>query len=91
MRGVSKMTFKKWIFTFHAKRRMQERDITPGEIEKVVMEADDILRQRDKLIVVKNLKGRNDNAIAVVLAPSRTLKQEDLWIIVTVMVNFRMS
>ena len=86
---VSQKVFKKWIFTFHAKERMWQRRITPEEIKEVVTKPDEILHQKDKLIIVKNVEGRNDNAIAVVLAPSSgTLKQEDLWVIVTVMVNF---
>ncbi len=79
---LKKMTIK---YRSHAVERMIQRSITPTEVMLVLNEPDGMIKQtQDKYIYYKNLKGREDNAVAAVTLS----KTKNSFEILTVMVNF---
>ena len=77
---------KKWKLTSHASQRIKERNISMHEIEEIINSPDEILIQGTKYILAKNLKNRKDNMIATVVIEK---KEHNLWLIITVMINFQ--
>ena len=73
-------------FLPHAVERMQERKISPSEVELILSSPDGRIRQsRDKEIFYKKLPGRDDNLVAAV-AVNKSYK--NVIEVITVMVNF---
>ena len=72
-------------YSSHAVARMMQRQISTQEVEILLSEPDGTIRQSmDKLIAYKKIKGRKDNALAVVAVE----KGVGLFEVVTVMSNF---
>ncbi len=76
---------KKWFLSPHAAERMQERNISVAELEKVLTLPDEVIKQGPKWIYVKMIKHRKDNLLAAVVLE----KKEGLWLVITLMVNFQ--
>ena len=68
----------------HAVERMSQRRISAQDVDSILANPDGLIRQsRDKVIAHKEIKGRQDNSVAVV-----ALEGEGAWEVITVMVNF---
>ncbi|MDE0365610.1 MAG: DUF4258 domain-containing protein [Gammaproteobacteria bacterium] len=68
----------------HAVERMIQRGIAPHDVEDILGNPDEVIRQSmDKVIVYKHIEGRIDNSIAVV-----AVEGIQAWEVITVMVNF---
>ncbi|MBC7743230.1 MAG: DUF4258 domain-containing protein [Bdellovibrionaceae bacterium] len=76
---------KKWVLSPHAAARIIERKISIDEMNLIFTEPDFVLHQGPKYIFSKSLMKRSDNYIAAVIIE----KKEDLWLVITVMVNFQ--
>lgn len=76
---------KNWVLTPHAAERINERNLSLNEIESVLKQPDLIKEQGPKFIFSKSLKNRKDNMIACVVLEK---KNNNLWIVITVMHNF---
>ena len=75
-------------YTDHAVRRMQERKISPDEVELIIRKPDGVIEQsNDKSIFFKKIKRRNDNMIAAVTV----LRAKTLYEVITVMINFEVN
>jgi len=75
------------VYSAHAVERMQQRRISPSEVEKIVFECDGNIRQsKDKTIYYKKLAGRKGNSAAVVVE-----KRLDLLEVLTVMNHFEVK
>lgn len=73
----------------HAVTRMWERKISVSEVEQIVLAPDGrIAQSKDKFISYKELSHRKDNLVAAVIV-ERFL--EDVWEVVTVLVNFEVK
>ena len=72
----------------HAVEQMLVRKISGREVESVITHCDGepLVQSPDKRIFYKNIRGRNDNLIAVVVLA--TLKQPEIFEVLTVMVRF---
>ncbi|MNL58681.1 hypothetical protein D3C87_1823370 [compost metagenome] len=81
-----KLSIKKWVLTPHAVERVVDRKITIPELELLIREPDTVIAQGPKYLLVKKLKGRKDNNVAAVVLEKR---EQDLWVVITVMVNFQ--
>lgn len=82
---MNKPTIKNWVLTPHAVQRISERSVTIIEIQEVLDHPDVIKEQGAKLILAKNLTARKDNMVACVVLER---KENDVWIVITVMHNF---
>lgn len=72
----------------HAVDRMLQRNISTIEVELILTEPDDIIKQsQDKFIYYKRIKGRKDNTIAAVTL----LKSKNEFEIITVMIDFEVQ
>ena len=60
--------------------------ISVQELELLVLNPDETIAQGPKYLLVKRLTGRKDNSVAAVIIEK---KEQDLWVIITVMVNFQ--
>jgi hypothetical protein len=75
-------------FQPHAVERMQQRNLTVGEVETVIASPDGRIRQsHDKWILYKRL-GRKDDSIAAVVIEEMG---QGIIDVVTVMVNFEVQ
>ncbi|MGZ3772580.1 MAG: DUF4258 domain-containing protein [Pseudobdellovibrionaceae bacterium] len=81
-----KLKIKKWVLTPHAVERVLERKISMLELERLLTQPDEIIEQGPKFILSKKFSSRKDNNIAAVVIEK---KGEDLWVVLTVMVNFQ--
>ncbi len=73
------------VYSKHAVIRMQERKITPAEVETVVLHPDGSIKQTlDKWIYYKEIPNRIDYLIAVVSVIKKISQIE----VITVMVHF---
>lgn len=71
-------------YSSHAVERMLQRRISPQEVQDILTEPDDVIRQsRDKFIAYKKIRGRRDNLLAAV-----AVEDGRVWEVITVMVNF---
>lgn len=77
---------KNWVLTPHAVDRLKERSISLTELEEIIKSPDIVKAQGPKYILAKELIGRSDNKVACVVLER---KENDLWIVITVMTNFR--
>lgn len=81
-----KLNIKKWVLTPHAVERVVDRKISMEELELLIFSPDEVIAQGPKFLLVKKLKGRKDNNVAAVIIEK---KEQDLWVVITVMVNFQ--
>ena len=65
---------------------MMERGISVETIQHLIEEPDLVIAQGPKWLFAKSLSTRHDNLIAAVLLER---KANDLWIVLTVMINFQ--
>lgn len=83
-----KPKIKKWALTPHAAQRIFERNISLEEMALLISDPEDVIPQGPKLILAKTFNRRKDNKVAAVVME----KQGDgLWLVITVMVNFRVK
>jgi hypothetical protein len=69
----------------HAVERMLQRRISTAEVELILLEPDNIIKQSfDKFIYYKKLKGRTDNMVAAVAIT----KNHTSFEVLTVMIDF---
>lgn len=83
---LSRLKISKWVLTPHAVQRVLDRKISMIELEKLMTTPDETIEQGPKFILSKKFKNRKDNNIAAVILEK---KGEDLWVVLTVMVNFQ--
>lgn len=76
---------KNWVLSPHAAERIIERKISIQELKLVLEHPDFVTHQGPKYIFSKSISNRSDNHIAAVVIE----KKEDLWLVITVMVNFQ--
>lgn len=76
------------VFSAHAVERMQQRRISPTDIEEIIFKCDGKIKQsRDKTIYYKRLKRRKDNDLAAVVIE----KRNDILEVLTVMIHFEVK
>ena len=75
-----------YVLTPHASERMGIRRISNRELEELLYNPDEVMPQGPKLILSKTFLARTDNDLAAVILP-----REEVWIVITVMVNFQKS
>ncbi len=83
---MTKPIVKKWAFSPHATTRMMERNVSVDAIRLLIEAPDLVLAQGPKWLFAKSFDARHDNLVAAVLLER---KDKDLWIVLTVMVNFQ--
>lgn len=75
-------------YSAHAVERMNERRVSPGEVELIITDPDGKIKQsKDKYIYFKKLKNRRDNLLAAVTVE----KTKKYFEVITVMVNFEVK
>jgi len=62
------------------------RGISTKELEALLYNPDRVIPQGPKLILSKTFLARSDNDLAAVVLP-----REEIWIVITMMVNFQKS
>ena len=77
---------KKWVCSPHALKRIEERKITVEELTQIIEVPEIQIQQGPKWIFAKTILKRKDNLLAAVLLER---KDHDLWLVITVMVNFQ--
>lgn len=80
------MKIKRWVLTPHSVERILNRKISIEEMESLIKNPDQIIAQGPKFILSKRFTKRKDNNVAAVVIER---KGEDLWVVITVMVNFQ--
>jgi hypothetical protein len=83
---LAKLKINKWVLTPHAVDKVLDRKISMLELEQLILNPDEIIEQGPKYIFVKKFLKRKDNNMAAVLIEK---KGKDLWVIITVMINFQ--
>jgi hypothetical protein len=83
---VTKPVVKKWVFSPHAATRMMERGVSVDAIQELIEAPDLVIAQGPKWVFAKSFNTRHDNLIAAVLLER---KDKDLWIVLTVLINFQ--
>ena len=83
---MTKPVVKKWVFSPHAATRMMERGVSVDAIQELIEAPDLVIAQGPKWVFAKSFNTRHDNLIAAVLLER---KDKDLWIVLTVMINFQ--
>ena len=83
---VTKPIVKKWVFSPHAATRMMERGVSVDAVQQLIETPDLVVAQGPKWVFAKSFSARHDNLIAAVLLER---KDKDLWIVLTVMINFQ--
>lgn len=58
------------------------------ELEQLILQPDKIIEQGPKFILVKRFEKRKDNYMAAVILAK---KGKDLWVVITVMINFQIK
>ena len=80
--------FVELVYSAHAVERMQQRKISPTDVENVVFNCDGEIRQsKDKTIYYKKIEDRKDNSVAAVVVE----KKRDLLEVLTVMIHFEVK
>jgi hypothetical protein len=82
---MTKPVVKKWVLSPHAAKRMIERGVLVDDIQLLIESPDFLVAQGPKWIFAKAFSARQDNVVAAILLER---KEKDLWIVITVMVNF---
>ncbi len=72
--------------TPHSVEKILNRKISIEEMESLIKNPDQIIAQGPKFILSKRFTKRKDNNVAAVVIER---KGEDLWVVITVMVNFQ--
>lgn len=80
------LKIKRWVLTPHSVERILSRKITMAEMESLIKNPDEIIAQGPKYILSKRFSKRKDNNVAAVIIEK---KGENLWVVITVMVNFQ--
>ncbi|MCB0390105.1 MAG: DUF4258 domain-containing protein [Bdellovibrionales bacterium] len=76
------------VYSAHAVERMQQRKISPSDVENIIFNCDGMIKQsKDKTIFYKKIKGRKDNTLAAVVVE----KKRDLLEVLTVMIHFEVK
>ncbi len=83
---MTKLKINKWVLTPHAVEKILDRKISMQELEQLMLNPDEIISQGPKYIFTKRFQKRKDNNMAAVIIEK---KGEDLWVVITVMVNFQ--
>ncbi len=83
-----KLDIKKWALTPHAAKRIFERKISLEEMTLLIGEPEEVISQGPKLILTKTFGSRRDNKVAAVVMEKQG---DDLWLVITVMVNFQVK
>ena len=82
---MTKPIVKKWVLSPHAATRMMERRVSVDAIQQLIESPDLVIARGPKWVFAKSFSARHDNLIAAVLLER---KDKDLWIVLTVMINF---
>jgi Domain of unknown function (DUF4258) len=83
---LAKPKIEQWVLTPHAVEKILDRNISILELEQLLRYPDEVIEQGPKFIFVKSFAGRKDNSIAAVIIEK---KGKHLWVVITVMINFR--
>lgn len=83
--GMKAPKVTRWVLSPHALKRMEERKITSAELAELIESPDFEVPQGPKWIFSKHFKNRGDNLVAAVLLER---KEQNLWVVLTVMVRF---
>ncbi len=83
-----KLDIKKWALTPHAAKRVFERKISLEEMARLIQDPEDVISHGPKLILTKTFGNRRDNKVAAVVMEKQG---DDLWLVITVMVNFQVK
>lgn len=83
---LAKLKINRWVLTPHAVDKILDRKISMQELEQLMLNPDQVIEQGPKYILVKKFLKRKDNNIAAVILEK---KGKDLWVVITVMVNFQ--
>ncbi len=83
---MDKPEIKNWVFTPHAVQRTIERNVSIIDVQEILEQPDLVKAQGAKFILAKKITGRSDNMIACVVLERQ---ENDLWIVITVMHNFK--
>ena len=76
------------VLTPHAVKRIEERKISIQEVQDTLNNPDVVKTKGPKFILAKSFDNRGDNKLACVIIEKKT---EDLWVVITVMHNFKES
>ena len=85
---MTKLKVNKWVLTPHAVDKILDRKISMLELEQLILNKDQIIEQGHKFILIKKFAKRNDNNVAAVILEK---KGKDLWVVITVMINFQIK
>ena len=85
---MAKLKVNKWVLTPHAVDKILDRKISMLELEQLILNPDQIIEQGPKFIFVKKFAKRNDNNVAAVILEK---KGKDLWVVITVLINFQIK
>ena len=85
---MAKLKINKWVLTPHAVDKILDRKISMLELEQLILNPDQIIEQGPKFIFVKKFAKRKDNNVAAVIIEK---KGKDLWVVITVMINFQIN
>lgn len=81
-----KPKIENWALTPHAAQRIFDRHVSLEEITQLLTSPEDVVSQGPKLILTKTFGRRKDNKVAAVVIEK---KGDELWLVITVMVNFQ--
>lgn len=82
------MKILNWALSPHAVERILERQILLGELAILLEDPDEVIQQGQKFIFTKFFHERNDNKVAAVILEK---KEDGLWLVITVIVNFKIT
>ncbi len=85
---MAKLKINKWVLTPHAVDKILDRKISMLELEQLILNPDEVIEQGPKFIFVKMFAKRKDNNLAAVILEK---KGKDLWVVITVMINFQIK
>lgn len=80
-----KIKISKWVLTPHAAQRLVDRKISIDELQRLLTSPDEIIPQGPKCLFVAHFPNRSDNKLAAVVLE----KKGDLWLVITVLINFQ--
>lgn len=75
----------RWVLSSHALKRVQDRKISAAELADLIEHPDVGIPQGPKWILAKAFPNRSDNLVAAILLER---KEQELWVVLTVMVHF---
>lgn len=77
---------ERWVLTPHAAARASERGVSMSELAEILRSPDvAIVQGPSKWLFAKQLLARSDNLVATAILERKDL---NLWVVLTVMVNF---